>query len=85
VQEPLPPAGRPVTNEEVGRIIAETLPSTGFPVAGDKLRLIIAAAGRCKARQRGFEPGYEAHDRVESERGILSRPVDFGVENAGIQ
>jgi hypothetical protein len=85
VPEPLPAASRPVTDGEVGQTIAETLPATGFPVDGDKLRLIIAATARCKARQRGFEPGHEAYDRVGSERGILSRPVDFNVNDAGIQ
>ena len=91
VNEPLLAASQPVTSEEVEQIITENaaykepISLTGLPVTGEELQQIIAETAYYKAEKRGFEPGYEAQDWVESERDILGRYVDFGVENAEIQ
>jgi len=91
VNEPLLAASQPVTSEEVEQTIAENaaykepIPLTGLPVTSEDLRQIIAETAYYKAEKRGFEPGYEAQDWVESERDILGRYVDFGIENAKIQ
>ncbi len=91
VNEPLLAASQPVISEEVWQIIAETphestdLSATSFWASSEELQQIIAETAYYKAEKRGFEPGYEAQDWVESERDILGRYVDFGIENAEIQ
>jgi hypothetical protein len=88
--EPSSVASRPVTNAEVEQIVAETLSATSVSatsvsVTSETLQQIIAKAAYYKSEKRGFEPGYEEQDWIESERDILSRYVDFGIENAEIQ
>ena len=91
VKEPLLAASQSVTSEEVEQIIAETsqenktLSATSFSVTSEELQQRIAETAYYKAERRGFEPGYEAQDWIESERDILGQYVDFGIENVDIQ
>ena len=91
VKETLLVASQAVTSEEVGQIIAETpqeskaQSATSFSVTSEELQQVIAETAYYKAEKRGFEPGYEAQDWIESERDILGQYVDFGIENAEIQ
>ena len=88
--EPLLGKSQPASTREVEQIITENLaydePAslTVLPANSDEVRQVIAETAYYKAEKRGFEPGYEEQDWIESERDILGRYVDFGIENAEI-
>jgi hypothetical protein len=47
--------------------------STGPFYTEDEIRQLIAIAAYNKAQKRGFEPGFEEQDCLESEKEILQR------------
>jgi hypothetical protein len=50
----------------------EPLWASGFSGISDDVGQIIAENAYYKAEKRGFEPGYEEHDWIESERDVLT-------------
>ena len=50
----------------------EPLLASGFSGVSDDLGRIIAENAYYKAERRGFEPGYEERDWIESERDALT-------------
>ena len=78
----------PVTSEEIGQTILETskdrrhLSSKLFFVTGEEVKKIVAEIAYYKAEKRGFQPGYEMQDWIESERDVLRKFVYLGFEKA---
>ena len=89
--EPLLTTSQPASFEEVEQIITENVAYkepvmlTVLPTNSEEIQKIIADTAYYKAEKRGFEPGYEEQDWIESETEILGRYVDFGIENTEIQ
>jgi hypothetical protein len=50
----------------------EPLLASRFYGINDDIGKIIAENAYYKAEKRGFEPGYEEHDWIESERDVLT-------------
>ena len=50
----------------------EPLLTFGISGINDEIGQFIAENAYYKAEKRGFEPGYEEHDWIESERDVLS-------------
>lgn len=50
----------------------EPLLAFGLSGSNDKIGRVIAENAYYKAEKRGFEPGYEVHDWLESERDVLT-------------
>jgi hypothetical protein len=42
-------------------------------MSGDELKKLIAEAAYYRAKERGFEPGYELQDWVEAEAEVMVR------------
>lgn len=63
----------------------ETFLRTGLPVTGDGVRQISAEQAYYKAERRGFEPGFEEQDWIESERDVMATRVYPRIENSWIR
>jgi len=53
-----------------------------FFVSSEEVKKIVAEIAYYKAEKRGFQPGYDVQDWVESERDVLKKFVYLGFEKA---